>query len=159
LLSCQTQSLEKVKNTYEIKAENIKKHIEFLASDELEGREIGSKGIEKATKYIENQFQEINPPPYYKTYRDSFFVEGKPAYNLIAFKAGSDPELKNEFVILGAHYDHVGISVLNKENPVYNGANDNASGTAAVLELAKYFAEVKTKRNLLFILFQQKKKA
>lgn len=157
-MSCQVQDLKTTQKSYEIKAENIKKNIAFLAADELKGREIGTEGIEKAARYIEKQFEEAQLSPYFKTYRDSFFVENKTAYNLIAFKEGKDPELKNEFVILGAHYDHLGTSVLNKENPVYNGANDNASGTSAVLELAKYFVAKETKRSMLFILFSAEEK-
>ncbi len=74
------------------------------------------------------------------------------AHNIVAKIEGSDPELKKEVVIVGAHYDHDG---ENNRGQYYPGADDNASGTAAVLELARAFQnlETKPKRTLLFILF------
>lgn len=73
--------------------------------------------------------------------------------NVIGMIEGADPSLKNEFVIIGAHYDHVGIDADSGE--VYNGADDNASGTAALLEIAQAFAECekKPKRSVSFITF------
>lgn len=79
------------------------------------------------------------------------------AYNIVAKIEGSDPELKDEAVIVGGHYDHVG---KNKRGQVYPGADDNASGTAGVLELARAFQNLPTKpkRTLLFILFTAEEK-
>lgn len=138
---------------YEIKAENIHKTLSYLSSDELKGRKTGSAGIEKAARFIENNFKKAGLPPFYETYRDSFMVGNQVAYNLIAYKEGKHPELKNEIVILGAHYDHIGILPEVKNDSIANGANDNASGTTAVLELAKYFSKKETQRSILFILF------
>ena len=72
---------------------------------------------------------------------------------------GNDPELKDEFILIGAHYDHIG--VVNPENgdAIANGANDNASGTISVLELARYFGTQKTnKRSIIFALFSAEEK-
>jgi hypothetical protein len=69
--------------------------------------------------------------------------------NVIGFIEGTDPNLKNEVIVMGAHYDHVGII----DNAVYNGADDDASGTTGVMELAKAFSKNKPKRSLLFIAF------
>ncbi len=76
--------------------------------------------------------------------------------NVVGYIEGSDPELKNEVIVIGGHYDHVG--VMNGE--VFNGANDNASGTAGVIELAEAFAlaETKPKRSILFITFTGEEK-
>ena len=81
-----------------------------------------------------------------------FEKEPLSAYNLAARIEGSDPELKKEVVIVGAHYDHLG---RNNRGQFYPGADDNASGTAGVIELARAFRdlEVKPKRTLLFLLF------
>lgn len=85
--------------------------------------------------------------------------ETKPvkAHNIVAKIEGSDPVLKNELVIVGAHYDHEG---KDNHGEVYGGANDNASGSAAVLEIARAFRELelKPKRTLLFILFTAEEK-
>jgi hypothetical protein len=79
------------------------------------------------------------------------------AHNLVAKIEGSDPTLKDEVVIVGAHYDHVG---LDKRGRLFGGADDNASGTAGVIELARAFKELKTrpKRTILFILFTAEEK-
>lgn len=80
-----------------------------------------------------------------------------PANNVAGFMEGSDPSLKNEVVIIGAHYDHVGFKKDHKpgEDYIYNGADDNASGTSGVMALAKAFSSLKTrpKRSILFITF------
>ena len=132
----------------------VQQKMEYLASDELRGRETGTEGIEKAAVFIENVFSENNVKPYFQTYRDSFETGGKTAYNLVGFLEGNDPVLKNEFIILGAHYDHIGLGKVVKGDSIANGANDNAAGTVGVLELAKHFAEINdNKRSLLFVLF------
>ncbi|MCP4213582.1 MAG: M28 family peptidase [bacterium] len=79
------------------------------------------------------------------------------AHNIIFKVEGSDPQLKNEYVVLGAHYDHLGVD---KGGRVNGGANDNASGSSLVMELARAFQkmETKPKRSLLFILFTGEEK-
>lgn len=137
-----------------ISEHQVKSNLEYLASDELEGRNTGSVGIEKAAVYIEGVFKAHKVKPYFKTYRDSFNIEAIVGYNIVGYIEGNDPELKNEFVILGAHYDHIGIVKEVDGDSIANGANDDASGTVAVLEWAKYFSKNKTnKRSVLFTLF------
>ena len=133
---------------------NVESSLSYLASDELEGRNTGTEGIEKAAIYIENVFKENNVKPYFKTYRDSFNLKNIIGYNIIGFIEGNDPNLKNEFVILGAHYDHIGTAKEVNGDVIANGANDDASGTVAVLEWAKYFSKAKNnKRSILFTLY------
>jgi len=97
--------------------------------------------------------------PYFKTYRDTLSNFDKPAYNIVGYIEGNDPKLKNEFVIIGAHYDHIGkIAAVNGDD-IANGANDNASGSTAVTEVMKYFAKNKTnKRSLIFTFFSAEEK-
>ncbi len=133
---------------------SIESSLTYLASDELEGRNTGTAGIEKAAVYIENVFKENNIKPYFKTYRDSFNLKDIVGYNVVGYVEGTDPNLKNEFVILGAHYDHIGTGNEVNGDIIANGANDDASGTVAVLEWAKYFSKTKNnKRSILFTLF------
>jgi len=137
--------------------------INYLASDSLNGRRAGSDGIEKAAIYVENYFKVNGIQPYYDTYRDRFKInDSLDAFNVIGVLEGIDPSLKNEVVILSAHYDHIGQGNLIKKfggrltdvDSVANGANDNASGAAFVLALAKHFAESKNnKRTIMFVLF------
>lgn len=137
----------------EVRTNDLKKNLTFLSSDKLKGRLLGSEGIEKAAQYIERVFKNAGLKPYYETYQDTFQFKNKTGYNLIAYQEGNDPKLKHEIVMLGAHYDHIGVLAPVKGDSIANGANDNASGTVAVLELAKYFADKKTKRSMLFVLF------
>lgn len=144
---------------YEVSAENVSTTLSFLASDDLEGREPGTKGIEKASRFLENILNENGIKPYFKTYRDTLSNYDKTTYNIVGYLEGSDSKLKKEFVIIGAHYDHIGkIAAVNGDD-IANGANDNASGTTAVTEVVKYFAKFKNnKRSILFVFFSAEEK-
>ncbi len=131
----------------------------FLASDELQGRNSGSPGIEKAAVFIEKIFKENSLKPYFISYRDTLSNYEKAAYNIVGVLEGTDPQLKNEFIVIGAHYDHIGTKSPINGDAIANGANDNAAGTTAVLELARYFGNAKTnKRSLVFALFSAEEK-
>lgn len=131
----------------------------FLASDDLKGRDTGSEGIEKAAQYIEEHFQQYGIAPFYTTYRDTLSNFRKPAYNIVGQIVGNDPDLKDQYIIVGAHYDHIGIVKPENGDYIANGANDNASGTTTVLEIAKYFGQNRTnKRSLIFALFSAEEK-
>ena len=133
--------------------------ISYLASDKLQGRETGSEGIEMAADYIETIFKSNGVDPFFKTYRDTLTNFEQPAYNLVGFIEGSDKNLKNEYIIIGAHYDHIGTADPVAEDNIANGANDNASGTTAVLEFARYFGKFKNnKRSVIFALFSGEEK-
>jgi hypothetical protein len=142
---------------------DIKISMEFLTSDDLQGRATGSEGIEKAAVFIENYFKVNGIMPYFETYRDNFeFKNGRSStpdkiiqgFNVIGVIEGNDPKLKNEFIILGGHYDHIGFGKEVNGDKIANGANDDASGTIAAMELGKYFAESKTnKRSILITLY------
>lgn len=141
------------------KEENVAKTLKFLASDENEGRDSGSKGIEKVSVFLENMMKENGIKPYFKTYRDTLSNFDKPAYNIVGFIEGNDPKLKNEYVIIGSHYDHIGKIAAVNGDEIANGANDNASGSTATSEVMKYFAKNKTnKRSLIFVFFSAEEK-
>jgi len=92
----------------------------------------------------------------------SIIVDETPAYNVTAFLEGSDAALKNEVLVIGAHYDHSGVKKNTPagEDSILNGADDNASGTAAMMSIAKAFSQMKTrpKRSILFIAFAGEEK-
>ena len=134
---------------------DLKRHCGTLASDALEGREAGSRGGQAAAAYLQTELRKITglsgatPAGWVQEFGANF-------RNIIAVLPGSDPVLRHEMIVIGAHYDHVG-----RGNPsnshgqigqIHNGADDNASGTAALLELADAFASLKTapRRTLLF---------
>lgn len=83
-------------------------------------------------------------------------VDGK---NVVAWIEGTDPNLKNEYVLLSAHYDHVGVGTPDAQgDSIYNGARDNAAGTVAVMNAAKYFAQNPPKRSILLALWTAEEK-
>lgn len=141
------------------KEEDVASRLAFLASDANEGRDTGSEGIEKASVFLEDLMRERNIKPYFKTYRDTLSNFDKPAYNIVGYIEGNDATLKNEFVIIGAHYDHIGKIAAVNGDEIANGANDNASGSTAVTEVMQYFAKNKTnKRSLIFVFFSAEEK-
>jgi len=147
--------------------EEIKGIVSFLASDNLNGRDTGTESINEAALFIEEKFREYGVKPYFKTYKDNFefqlqggdssnsdYTNIKQGFNVVGFIEGNDENLKNEFIILGAHYDHIGFGKPVENDSIANGANDNATGSSAVITMSRYFAKRKTnKRSILFCLF------
>mgnify|MGYP001428733900 CR=1 FL=1 len=143
----------------EFDAAELSNILSYLASDELEGREAGSPGIEKAAVFIENYFTVLGVKPYFQTYRDTLSNFPQTSYNIVGKLEGNDPQLKQQWIIVGAHYDHIGQGNPNNGDIIANGANDNAAGTTAVMLLAKHFAKTRTnKRSLMFVLFSAEEK-
>jgi hypothetical protein len=149
-----------------IKVEDLEKHLIILSSDSMEGRETGKKGQKMAADYIMNHFKNIGIPPYKKkSYYQKFKVKngrhmckcddcdtdflkkmlGKNKYikgeNVLGFIEGTD--LKEELIIITAHYDHLG----KHEDKIFNGADDDGSGTVATLEIAEAFMSAKKEGN------------
>lgn len=151
----------------DFKETEIRKHVEFLASDDLEGRGTGTLGEMKAANYIANQFKEIGLKPagkdqsYFQPFQVSYGVEGYPhtvtAKNVIGFLDNGAPST----IVLGAHFDHLGKGYQtgsltpDSKNQIHNGADDNASGTSGLIELARYFSGngKNEKNNILFMAF------
>ncbi|KFF18391.1 M20/M25/M40 family metallo-hydrolase [Flavobacterium hydatis] len=155
-----TQTASKLEITYKVKENDVASILKYLSSDELEGRETGTKGIEAAAIYLEDFFKKNKVKPYFSSYRDTLSTFKTPAYNIVGYVEGTDAKLKNEFVILSAHYDHIGIDKKGVNGDfINNGANDDASGVTAVAEMAKYFSETKSnKRSVLFVFFAGEEK-
>lgn len=153
LIACKSSSVSS--ENVVITSNEVKETVSFLASDEQMGRGTGTVGIDVSSTFIENKLKSYNIKPYYKTYRDSFKVKDLNAYNVVGFLEGTDSKLKDEVIIIGAHYDHIGTRAKLVDNDsIANGANDNAAGTSAVLAMARYFGAKKTnKRSLMFVLF------
>ncbi|MFN4146268.1 MAG: M20/M25/M40 family metallo-hydrolase [Runella sp.] len=142
---------------------NIEKHISFLASDELRGRGTGTADERKAAQYLADYFQQLGlQPKGTNGYEQPFManidtVHVVEARNVVAYlDNGAD-----RTIIIGAHYDHLGEGyqrgslVPDSKGQIHNGADDNASGVAGVLELARIFSQnnIKEKHNFLFICF------
>ena len=139
----------------------VKKHIYTLANDSMQGRKAGTEGIEKAAKYIESQFKKIGLKYFNNnSFRQTFNYKNKRSrnqeelnlFNVIGFLEGN--EKKDEIVVISAHYDHLGMKSTGSGDLIFNGANDNATGVAAVLTLAEYFkSKNNNSRSILFIAF------
>ena len=139
----------------------VKKHIYTLANDSMQGRKAGTEGIEKAAKYIESQFKKIGLKYFNNnSFRQTFNYKNKRSrnqeelklFNVIGFLEGN--EKKDEIVVISAHYDHLGMKSSGAGDLIFNGANDNATGVAAVLALAEYFkSKNNNSRSILFIAF------
>ncbi len=113
----------------------LEKHVYTLAADSLNGRKAGSPDAARARAYIARQWRDMGlEAAFGNSYEMPFVVYGEKDYcNLVAFIEGNDPVLKDEYIVIGGHYDHLGV----KNGEVYNGADDNASGTACVTEVAR----------------------
>lgn len=145
-----------------INKENAEAYIGFLASDELEGREAGFQGGRIAAEYIVSNLKTMGIAPWGDSYYQPFEAYNKERQKRGRFQVHPDSiaQLKqgvhqklsmrnilgkiegknpNEYVIIGAHYDHLGFDPMLEGDQIYNGADDNASGVSAVLQVAKAF--------------------
>lgn len=162
LLNLNKSKLEVSPTTSEITVKDFKSHIGYLASDHLKGRAPGTIGDEMAKDYIVNFFNTVSQPAPRFVEVQEHYVPAKrtrnikpedrtvKTYNIIATLPGNDPVLKDEFIVIGGHYD----STANPKNDINNGADDNASGTSMVMELFEKYAKSNNhKRTLVFMLY------
>ena len=149
---------DNIKFAETINIQELERHLNVLASDSLEGRETGKRGQKMAADYIANHFRNIGIPPYKKnTYYQKFKVKSSrhickcedcdvnfvkklfgnkkkiKGENVLGYIEGAD--LKDELIIITAHYDHLG----KHDSLIFNGADDDGSGTVAALEIAEAF--------------------
>jgi hypothetical protein len=144
--------------------------IRFLSDDRLQGRMTGSRGADSAASYLARRFSQVGLQPAAGGWLQSFTV-GREApaarqaqtgpligKNVIGILPGRDPVLRNQTIILGAHYDHLGLGGFGSLDPdstglVHNGADDNASGVAALIQVAARLAASRPARTVVFIAF------
>ena len=153
---------EKVSEKY------LKKQVQYLSSDRMQGRQTGSNEVAKAGRYIEKQFRKMGLKPMGTNgYRQDFTAKVtkvkvadslRTATNMIGFLDNG----AEKTIVIGAHYDHIGHGELGNSKDdtinigkIHNGADDNASGVAGLLSLAQYYTQnkIKEKHNILFIAF------
>ncbi|MBG43994.1 MAG: peptidase M28 [Aequorivita sp.] len=143
-----------------ITAQDLKKHLYIYAGDEMEGRMTGSKGQKMASEYIRTFYKKegIAAAPgtndYFQEVPESYFAgkrEPRSSENVVAYIKGS--EKPEEVIVISAHLDHVG---MDKEGNVFNGADDDGSGTVSIMEIAQAFQKAvkdghPPKRSILFL--------
>lgn len=156
--SCNTEQKEhkkESKSTIIIDTTTVRTHLYTLASDEMGGRRPGSEGIEKAAQYIETEFAKYGLKTFEgaEGYRQNFEHKEIKMFNMIGVLEGTTK--KEEYVIISAHYDHLGIRHKEGQlDSIYNGANDDASGVTGVLALAEYYSKKGgNERTIVFIAF------
>ena len=160
-----------------VSADEVREIVGVLAADSMEGRRTGTPGSARAARFLaermrsyglepggdSNYFQKV---PYELTTGpegdmlrlakgkrvDSADVERVTDYNLIGLVRGSDPAMRDEAVVLGAHFDHVGVGKPVEGDSIYNGADDDASGVATVLAAARALAKAPPRRSVIFLL-------
>jgi Zn-dependent M28 family amino/carboxypeptidase len=132
-----------------INKEALLKHLLYLSSNELGGRKIASEGNKIAQNYIISQLENSSILALNKEYQHKFIIkklfsviEGN---NIVAMIPGSDN--LDSFIVLTAHFDHIG----KRGHKVYNGADDNASGTSALLALAQQLIKIPLKHNVILL--------
>ncbi len=152
-------------------AHRVLADVRYLSADAREGRGIGTGGLADAGRYIADAFRRARLKP---AADGSFFqpftiaadapavmhthLAGAETRNVVAVLPGRDPGLRSEVVVVGAHYDHLGLGGFGALDPdstgrVHNGADDNASGSAALLEIARQLRSRRPARTILFIAF------
>ena len=148
-----------------VDSSHIRGAMEFLASDALQGRGSGSHDELLAATYLASQLREIGIQPagddggYIQNVSGefNFYREGKKQWNtrnVIGKLEGHDKKLKDQIILLTAHLDHIGTGKPVNGDSIYNGADDDASGCVAVLQLARALAHKKApKRTVLFVFF------
>ena len=138
-----------------ITKEETKDILFSLASDEMKGRDTKSGGYYKAADYVSNYFERNNIQPFYPAYRDSLVIDSLVSYNIVGHIGKYIPGRKT--ILIGAHLDHIGIRGTEGDT-LYNGANDNATGSTAVLQIATFLAQYQWKQNIIVALFAEEEK-
>jgi len=156
-----------------VSADSLRGHLSFLASDLLEGRRTPSRGLDLAAEYIAAQFRRAGLEPlgddgYFQTAAWADVAKlarrarelppeeaAMKVRNVVGVLRGSDPRLRDEYVIVSAHYDHIGVRPEGEGDRVFNGANDDASGVAGVIEAASALARMspRPRRSVVFLAF------
>ena len=160
-------ALTLVVQAYGQKQDDMRKAVEYLASQELGGRYPATAGDTLASEYIARELRSLKLKPIVKEKKKKGFyhdftygkTEKRTTHNIIAVLPGKDKHLRNEYIVVGSHYDHLGLGGEGSGSrrpdtiAVHPGADDNASGDAVVLQLAKYFKKVRQPRSIIFAFF------
>ena len=142
--------------------------VRYLSSDDLGGRLLGQPGADSAASYIARRFAEVGLRPSPSGWFQEFTVSpdapiarssglgGAAARNVVGVLPGRDPAMRDEIVIVGAHYDHLGLGhfgALDTAGAIHNGADDNASGSSALIDIARQLSSAHPARTVVFIAF------
>ncbi|MDX2414696.1 MAG: M28 family peptidase [Bacteroidales bacterium] len=152
-----TSAQTKITKPY-VTPDDLKAWVSYLASDDMKGRLNGSVEMEEAAEWLAKKFKEFDLEPLegFNSYIHNYTLKGRresfPERNVLGFIEGRDPKLKDEYILITAHFDHIGIRKAVEGDSIYNGADDNAAGTSTLLGVAKAIKEGKMKpgRSIIF---------
>ena len=143
LVYCQNSDNKKLKTTAEL--------VNILSSDSLEGRYIGDSSFERAAKFVENYLKLIEVKPFFNgSYRDTLTIFRYHSFNVVGII--ENRHSINDYILIGAHLDHLG-KMDSQTDSIFNGANDNASGVTAVLQIARELKKYKFDKKVIIALF------
>ena len=160
-------ALALVLQTHAQKQDDMRQTVEYLASQELQGRYPATEGDTLASEYIAGKLRGLKLKPIVREKKLKGFyhnftygkTEKRTTHNIIAVLPGKDKRLKNEYIVVGSHYDHLGWGGEGSGSrrpdtvAVHPGADDNASGDAVVLQLAEHFKKLRSPRSIIFAFF------
>ncbi|GAB2619100.1 M28 family peptidase [Belliella aquatica] len=146
-----TLSLPTLSEAQKVNQDQLISDIQYLSSDELEGRKPMSEGNIKAQNFIKEKFEKLGLSSQYDDFTQTFSFtnrrDGKTydkASNIVGFVPGSESD---KIIVVMGHYDHIG----RNGDDIFNGADDNASGTVAMMALAEYFSKNRPKHSMMFV--------
>ena len=132
-------------------SDSLLNHVKVLSSDRFEGRRTGTSGGHKAQDYISKKLKSLNIQPLANDYQQPFSfkspVNSYDGINILGVIKGSD--MPEDYIVISAHYDHEGI----KNDEIYNGADDDASGISALFAFAEYFQQNPPKHSVILAAF------
>ncbi|CAM1334302.1 M28 family peptidase [Tenacibaculum aestuariivivum] len=152
LISCKSEIQETTPTSkYQFTTDLILNDIKVLSSDEFEGRKTGTQGATSAKNYIKERFKKLDVTPLLKNFEQPFtFNKGTETYNAInVLGLIKGTTHTDKYIVLSAHYDHLGII----NGKIFNGADDNASGVASLFAFAEYFQKHPPKHNIILAAF------
>lgn len=142
---------QELKEQHKFNTDSLLHHVEVLSSDRFQGRRTGTSGGQKAQDYIIKKLKALNIQPLVENYQQPFSFNSKVnvynGTNVLGYLKGST--YPDEYIVISAHYDHEGI----KNDQIYNGADDDASGISALFAFAEYFAEYPPKHSVILAAF------
>ena len=139
----------------QITTKETKEILYALANDDMKGRDSNSGGYFKAASYVTEYFKKHNVASFYEAYQDSLVTDSIVSYNVVGQIGKYNPKRKT--ILIGAHLDHIGIQNIEGDN-VFNGANDNAAGSTAVMQISRFLAQHSWEKNIIIALFADEEK-
>ena len=140
--------------TAQIDSAQLMKDVQTLSADKMEGRKTGSKGNRMAQFYLLDRLKQLQLHQFNHTFEQPFYFTRGQNRIMGTNLYGYIPGRIDSFIVISAHYDHVGIrKTASTTDSIFNGADDNASGVATLLAIAKYYKEHSPKYNLIFAAF------